>query len=55
MDKRVNMSHDAASQMTEMNRYTFDDAERLTKLVYTRDGNILSTYEWAYDRADRIT
>ena len=49
------MSHDAASQMIQINRYIFDDVDRLTKLVHIQDGNVLSRYEWTSDRADRIT
>ena len=68
-DKRVDMGYDAASQMTNITRYsdlsgtqqiaqsnyTFDDAGRLTNLTHNSDGEVLSAYDWAYDKANRIT
>ena len=35
--------------------YTYDDAGRLTNLTHGRDGEVLSAYDWAYDKANRIT
>ena len=35
--------------------YTYDDAGRLTNLTHDSDGEVLSAYDWAYDKANRIT
>ena len=68
-DKRIDMGYDAASQMTGIGRYsdldgtqeiasstsTYDDAGRLTNLTHNSNGEVLSAYDWAYDKANRIT
>ena len=63
------MGYDVASQMTGIGRYsdldgtqeiasstsTYDDAGRLTNLTHNSNGEVLSAYDWAYDKANRIT
>ena len=64
--KRVEMSYDAASQMTEVTRYNsnsqlvaqsnyvYDEAGRLVNLTHSREGNPLAESSWVYDAANRI-
>ena len=68
-EKRVDMSYDAASQMTGLQRYsnlagvqavanttyTHDAAGRLTELSHTKNGGSLADYQLIYDAADRLT
>ena len=35
--------------------YTYDDAGLLTNLTHDSNGEVLSAYDWAYDKANRIT
>jgi RHS repeat-associated protein len=67
--KRVDMTYDAASQMTGLNRYgdlagtlsvanssyTYDAVGRLTNLEYKRGASTLASYGLVYDAANRIT
>ena len=68
-DKRVDMAYDAASQMTDVVRYSdlegsqlvaqsnyvYDSAGRLTDLTHAQGSMVLADYEWLYDEANRIT
>ncbi|WP_370623539.1 peroxidase family protein [cf. Phormidesmis sp. LEGE 11477] len=68
-DKRIDLSYNAASQMTGLSRasdlagvqtvadtaYTYDTAGRLVGLVHERDGNEIAGYGFTYDAANRLT
>jgi RHS repeat-associated protein len=68
--KRVDLSYDAASQMTGLNRYrdvlganlvasslyTYDLASRLTSINYQRANNtVINSFSYTYDAANRLT
>jgi YD repeat-containing protein len=66
---RIDLSYDAASQLTGLTRYedlagtklvaasawTYDTAGRLTALTHHRGATTLAGYGWTYDAASRIT
>ena len=69
-DKRVDFAYDDASRYATISRYadlagtdlvatatyTFDDANRLTSLIYTQPNSTgLPFYGWTYDAASRMT
>ena len=68
-DKRVDLSYDAASQMSSVTRYsdltgteliadstyTFDQASRLTDLIHQQNETTLAEFGLVYDKGDRIT
>ncbi|WP_370623551.1 peroxidase family protein [cf. Phormidesmis sp. LEGE 11477] len=68
-DKRIDLSYNAASQMTGLSRasdlagaqtvadtaYTYDTAGRLVNLVHEGEGNAIAGYGFAYDAANRLT
>lgn len=69
IDKRIDMTYDAANQMTGVTRYgnlsgtqmvaastyTYDLAGRLTDLVHFKGGTTFADYNWVFDAAGRIT
>ena len=68
-DKRVDISYDKASQMTQMSRYsdlagtdlvaesnyTYDKFGRLTDLNHESSTDVLASYNWVYDETNRLT
>ena len=68
-DKRVELTYNAASQMTGVqryrdlagtqtvadSRYDYDTAGRLTALTHEQDGNSIAGYGFTYDAANRLT
>ena len=69
VDKRVDLSYNAASQMTGIVRYSdlagnelvvesnyeYDGIGRLINLTHSRNSLILANYGWIYDNAHRVT
>jgi RHS repeat-associated protein len=69
INKRVDLSYDAASQRTNIARYadplgtlsiatsdySYDLAGRLTRLSHRNTSTTYADYQWAYDAANRIT
>ena len=69
IDKRVDFSYDAASQMTGISRYSdiegteliadssysYDNFGRLIDLTHSQDTTTFANYNWVYDQDNRIT
>jgi RHS repeat-associated protein len=68
-DKRVDFTHDLASQPVTLTRYTdlsgnqlvaatdylFDQAGRLTSITHSKGASIFADYDWTFDEANRMT